>query len=46
MADRIGGRYAGLAGLALIWLAAALTLLTGADYFRKALPFLRDEVRG
>ena len=29
-------------GLTLIWLAAALTLITGIDYFRKALPFLRD----
>jgi CDP-diacylglycerol--glycerol-3-phosphate 3-phosphatidyltransferase len=29
-------------GLTLIWLAAALTLVTGIDYFRKALPFLRD----
>jgi CDP-diacylglycerol--glycerol-3-phosphate 3-phosphatidyltransferase len=27
-------------GLALIWVAALLTLLTGWDYFRKALPFL------
>jgi CDP-diacylglycerol--glycerol-3-phosphate 3-phosphatidyltransferase len=27
-------------GLALIWLAAFLTLITGWDYFRKALPFL------
>ena len=25
-------------GLALIWIAALLTLLTGWDYFRKALP--------
>ena len=30
-------------GIALLWVAAALTLLTGWDYFRKALPFLRDE---
>jgi CDP-diacylglycerol--glycerol-3-phosphate 3-phosphatidyltransferase len=29
-----------LIGLALIWLAAILTLITGWDYFRKALPFL------
>jgi CDP-diacylglycerol--glycerol-3-phosphate 3-phosphatidyltransferase len=29
-------------GLLLIWVAAALTALTGWDYFRKALPFLRD----
>ena len=32
-------------GLVLIWLAAALTLWTGIDYFRKALPFLRSEVK-
>ena len=30
------------AGLALLWAAAALTGLTGWDYFRKALPHLRD----
>ncbi|MDP1669272.1 CDP-diacylglycerol--glycerol-3-phosphate 3-phosphatidyltransferase [Phaeovulum sp.] len=29
-------------GLVLIWIAAALTLATGIDYFRKALPYLRD----
>ncbi|AHM03132.1 CDP-diacylglycerol--glycerol-3-phosphate 3-phosphatidyltransferase [Roseibacterium elongatum DSM 19469] len=29
-------------GLCLLWLAAALTLVTGFDYFRKALPYLRD----
>ncbi|MEZ5912614.1 MAG: CDP-diacylglycerol--glycerol-3-phosphate 3-phosphatidyltransferase [Paracoccaceae bacterium] len=32
-----------LVGLGLIWIAAALTFLTGWDYFRKALPFLKDE---
>ncbi|MCC5963242.1 MAG: CDP-diacylglycerol--glycerol-3-phosphate 3-phosphatidyltransferase [Rhodobacteraceae bacterium] len=31
-------------GLGLIWVAALLTLLTGWDYFRKALPFLKDDV--
>jgi len=30
-------------GLVLLWIAGALTLLTGADYYVKALPFLRDE---
>lgn len=30
------------AGLLLIWIAAALTAITGYDYFRKSLPFLRD----
>ncbi len=34
---------AGDAGLVLIWIAAALTAVTGWDYFRKALPHLRDE---
>lgn len=40
-----GTTWAGLAtwlGLLLIWIAAALTALTGWDYFRKSLPFLRD----
>jgi cardiolipin synthase (CMP-forming) len=32
-----------ICGLALIWVAAALTLVTGLDYYRKALPFLRDK---
>jgi len=40
-----GGWYAGLFGLGLIWVAAALTLATGVDYFRKSMPYLRDEVR-
>jgi CDP-diacylglycerol--glycerol-3-phosphate 3-phosphatidyltransferase len=31
------------AGLALIWIAAILTFVTGWDYFRKALPFLKDD---
>jgi CDP-diacylglycerol--glycerol-3-phosphate 3-phosphatidyltransferase len=30
------------AGLALIWLAAGLTAVTGWDYFRKAMPHLRE----
>jgi CDP-diacylglycerol--glycerol-3-phosphate 3-phosphatidyltransferase len=32
----------GYAGLALLWSAALLTLWTGWEYFRKALPYLRD----
>ncbi|NEX46098.1 CDP-diacylglycerol--glycerol-3-phosphate 3-phosphatidyltransferase [Pseudotabrizicola algicola] len=32
-----------LVGLALIWVAAVLTLMTGWDYFRKSLPYLKDE---
>jgi CDP-diacylglycerol--glycerol-3-phosphate 3-phosphatidyltransferase len=35
----------GNAGLILIWLAGALTLMTGVDYLLKALPFLRDRKR-
>jgi cardiolipin synthase (CMP-forming) len=31
------------AGVMLLWAAAALTLITGVDYFRKSLPYLRDE---
>lgn len=30
-------------GVVLLWLAAALTLLTGWDYLSKAFPFLRDD---
>lgn len=35
--------YATIVGLGLIWLAAILTFMTGWDYFRKAIPYLRDE---
>ncbi|WP_111732955.1 CDP-diacylglycerol--glycerol-3-phosphate 3-phosphatidyltransferase [Roseovarius amoyensis] len=34
--------WSGHAGLWLLWLAAALTLASGVDYLRKALPFLKD----
>ena len=34
--------YATWTGLALIWFAAALTAITGWDYFRKSLPQLKD----
>jgi cardiolipin synthase len=30
-------------GVILLWAAAILTMITGWDYFRKSLPFLRDE---
>ncbi len=30
-------------GVVLLWIAAALTMLTGWDYLIKALPFLKDE---
>ncbi|PYE84276.1 CDP-diacylglycerol--glycerol-3-phosphate 3-phosphatidyltransferase [Pseudoroseicyclus aestuarii] len=33
--------WATFLGVALLWVAAALTLATGWDYFRKALPFLK-----
>jgi cardiolipin synthase len=36
-----GAEWAGLIGLWLLWIAAGLTLLTGFDYFRKALPYLK-----
>lgn len=35
--------WSGRIGLWLLWLAAALTLVTGLDYFRKSIPFLKDE---
>jgi len=34
--------WSGMIGHWLLWLAAALTAITGADYLRKALPYLRD----
>lgn len=34
--------YATWTGLALVWFAAALTAVTGWDYFRKSLPQLKD----
>ncbi|MXQ08602.1 CDP-diacylglycerol--glycerol-3-phosphate 3-phosphatidyltransferase [Alphaproteobacteria bacterium GH1-50] len=30
-------------GVGLLWIAAALTAITGWDYLRKAMPYLRDE---
>lgn len=33
----------GLLGLALLWVAAVLTAVTGWDYFRKALPYLKED---
>ncbi|MBC2836309.1 CDP-diacylglycerol--glycerol-3-phosphate 3-phosphatidyltransferase [Paragemmobacter straminiformis] len=35
--------YATMVGLGLIWVAAILTLVTGWDYFRKSLPYLRED---
>ncbi len=37
-----GMMISSFAGIILLWLAAVLTLITGFDYFRKALPYLRD----
>ena len=34
---------AGDVGMVLMWVAAALTALTGWDYFRKSLPYLRED---
>ncbi|MBQ0805651.1 MULTISPECIES: CDP-diacylglycerol--glycerol-3-phosphate 3-phosphatidyltransferase [unclassified Sulfitobacter] len=34
--------WAGFVGLVLLWIAAALTAITGADYLRKALPHLTE----
>ncbi|WP_425074193.1 CDP-diacylglycerol--glycerol-3-phosphate 3-phosphatidyltransferase [Sagittula sp. S175] len=44
----LGWKYFGMIwaaplGIALLWLAAALTLITGVDYLRKALPHLKEE---
>ncbi len=38
-----GMEWSGRAGLLLLWVAATLTLITGVDYFRKAVPFLKDD---
>ena len=37
-----GMDWTGRVGLWLLWLAAALTLITGADYLRKSLPYLKE----
>ncbi|MGX9356407.1 CDP-diacylglycerol--glycerol-3-phosphate 3-phosphatidyltransferase [Roseobacteraceae bacterium S113] len=38
-----GMEWSGALGLALLWVAAALTFITGWDYFRKALPYLKED---
>ncbi len=38
----LGAVISGHAGLWLLWLAAALTLASGIDYLRKAVPHLKD----
>ena len=37
-----GMEVSGWIGLLLLWLAALLTLITGVDYLRKSLPYLRE----
>lgn len=37
--------WSGRVGLFLLWIAGLLTLITGLDYFRKALPHLKEDVR-
>ena len=34
--------WAGNGGIVLLWVAGGLTIVTGWDYFKKALPFLRE----
>ncbi len=38
-----GWVWSGRAGLWLLWLAAALTVISGFDYFKKSIPFLKEE---
>ena len=38
-----GAQWAGQIGLILLWIAAALTAIPGVDYFRKAIPYLKDD---
>ncbi|WP_037316490.1 CDP-diacylglycerol--glycerol-3-phosphate 3-phosphatidyltransferase [Ruegeria halocynthiae] len=37
-----GKFWSGLVGLVLLWIAATLTLITGYDYLRKAMPHLKE----
>ncbi len=37
-----GMEYTWWLGLSLLWVAAGLTAITGVDYFRKALPYVRE----
>jgi len=38
-----GMNYSFVVGVVLLWVAGVLTVVTGYDYFRKAVPYLRDE---
>jgi len=37
-----GYYYSWFIGVILLWIASLLTLITGIDYFRKALPHLKE----
>lgn len=37
-----GAIWSWYGGVTLLWVAAGLTLITGIDYYRKALPYLRE----
>ena len=37
-----GMEWTGWIGMSLLWVAAALTAVTGFDYWRKAMPYLKD----
>lgn len=39
----IGMNYSFFVGVILLWIAGILTFVTGLDYLRKAMPYLRDE---
>ena len=38
----LGVNVSWVLGIGFLWIAMVLTVLSGADYFRKALPYLRD----
>lgn len=42
---QLATEWSGIVGLTLLWLSAALTLITGVEYFKKALPYLKDDPR-
>tara|TARA_R110002051_G_scaffold7035_5_gene33065 strand:+ start:18959 stop:19573 length:615 start_codon:yes stop_codon:yes gene_type:complete len=39
----LGANISWALGIGFLWVAMVLTVLSGADYFRKALPYLRDQ---
>lgn len=39
---RVGGGYVFYISMGLLWIAAALTLITGWDYFRKGMRYIRE----